>query len=334
MRGYRSGGPVRRFQGGGLAQVSAPRGGVPPWVEPAGYMEPEGYQAGGRTQPWSGAQRQQWRNAGNRPGGRARLQQAYQSYTPEQRAGYSGRVGYAPQAPQAAGRAGMMADAQRQQAALQQRAGGAGRLAGMQADQQRQRAAMGAGAPGGFNPALAAQNRAQAGQFEALRGGARPAVMPGGGQMIGGGQGLTGPWQGSPETNPMRPRGPLAPGGRPLQLPGRGGPGRWTPQQRTQWGGAGAAERGAMADQYGRSQALRNRPGGGGGIMGGARVPPNMRGFLQKQRMMNRPPSNVGGGVNRVGQQDQQGGLSRAMQRGTGRRPMSRRGGFPGGGMR
>jgi hypothetical protein len=63
-------------------------------------------------------------------------------------------------------------------------------------------------------------------------------------------------------------------------------------------------------------------------------VPPNQRGFLQKQRMMNRPPSNVGGGVNRVGQQDQQGALSRAMQRGTGRRPMSRRGGFPGRGVR
>jgi hypothetical protein len=73
---------------------------------------------------------------------------------------------------------------------------------------------------------------------------------------------------------------------------------------------------------------------GGGGITGGARVPPNLAGSLQKQRMMNRPPSNVGGGVNRVGQQDQQGAMSRAMQRGTGRRPMSRRGGFPGRGMR
>lgn len=69
---------------------------------------------------------------------------------------------------------------------------------------------------------------------------------------------------------------------------------------------------------------------GGGGIPGGARVPPNIRGHLQKQRMMNRPPANVGGGVNRVGQQDQQGGLARALQRGTGRPPMSRRAGFPG----
>ncbi len=134
----------------------------------------------------------------------------------------------------------------------------------------------------------------QAGQQALQQRGARPAVMPGGGQMVGGSRGLTGPWQGDPANNPMRPRGPLAPGGGPLQLPGRGG----------------------------------------GGIPGGARVPPNLQGFLQKQRMMNRPPSNVGGGVNRVGQQDQQGALSRAMQRGTGRRPMSRRGGFPGRGMR
>ena len=322
MRGYRGGGPVRRYQGGGLAQVSAPRGGVPPWVEPAGYMEPEGYQAGGTASlfggrppqsvasqgpgagRWSGAQQQQWRNAGNRPGGRARLQKAYQSYTPEQRAGYSGRVGYAPQAPQQAAQAGMMGDAQRQQAALQQRAG----MAGAQADYQQ---------------GLAAQR------------GARPAVMPGGGQMVGGGQGLTGPWQGDPANNPMRPRGPLAPGGRPLQLPGRGGPGRWTPQQQQAWRGArgNPALRSAMGQQNQQRQALGRQPGGGG-IMGGAKVPPNMRGMLQKQRMMNRPPSNVGGGVNRVGQQDQQGALSRAMQRGTGRRPMSRRGGFPGGGMR
>lgn len=72
-------------------------------------------------------------------------------------------------------------------------------------------------------------------------------------------------------------------------------------------------------------------PSGGGGIPGGPRVPPNMRGYLQRQRMMNRPPANVGGGANRVGMQDQQGGLARALQRGTGRPPMSRRTAFPGG---
>ena len=69
-------------------------------------------------------------------------------------------------------------------------------------------------------------------------------------------------------------------------------------------------------------------PQGGAGPVGGPKIAPNMRGYLQKQRMMNRPPANVGGGVNRVGQQDQQGGLARALQRGTGRPPMSRRGGF------
>ena len=72
-------------------------------------------------------------------------------------------------------------------------------------------------------------------------------------------------------------------------------------------------------------------PSGGGGIPGGPRVPPNRRGYLQRQRMMNRPPANVGGGANRVGMQDQQGGLARALQRGTGRPPMSRRTAFPGG---
>ncbi len=69
--------------------------------------------------------------------------------------------------------------------------------------------------------------------------------------------------------------------------------------------------------------------GPGGSLRGGPRVPPNMRGYLQKQRMMNRPPSGpVGGGGNRIGMADQQGALSRAMQRGTGRPPMSRRMGF------
>ena len=68
--------------------------------------------------------------------------------------------------------------------------------------------------------------------------------------------------------------------------------------------------------------------------MGGARVPPNLRGYLQNMRMMNRPrraipgPAGAGGAPNRVGQSDQQGGLARALQRGTGRPPMSRRQGF------
>jgi hypothetical protein len=70
-------------------------------------------------------------------------------------------------------------------------------------------------------------------------------------------------------------------------------------------------------------------PSPGGGIPGGPRVPPNMQGYLQRMRMMNRPPSGpVGGGANRVGMQDQQGALARALQRGTGRPPMSRRAAF------
>lgn len=80
-------------------------------------------------------------------------------------------------------------------------------------------------------------------------------------------------------------------------------------------------------------------PGGGAttepvGPMGGARVPPNLRGFLQRRMMENRPrrgipgPAGAGGAPNRVGQSDQQGGLARALQRGTGRPPMSRRQGF------
>jgi len=127
----------------------------------------------------------------------------------------------------------------------------------------------------------------------------------------------------------LRPGGPGRPympgrgfpGGPPLQRPG--GPNPYMPG-----GPGGAADVGG-----GMMSAVRNaaqQRAGAGGVPGGPSVPPNMRGYLQRQRMMNRPPANVGGGVNRVGQQDQQGGLARALQRGTGRRPMSRRGGFPG----
>lgn len=68
---------------------------------------------------------------------------------------------------------------------------------------------------------------------------------------------------------------------------------------------------------------------GGEGIPGGPRVPPNLRGFLQKQRMMNRP-GGMGQQRKQVGMGDQQGGLSRAMQTQTGRPPISRRAAFPG----
>lgn len=189
-------------------------------------------------------------------------------------------------------------------------------LAGMQADYQRGLAArQGAPAGGGLAAAVRrnlSQQAAQQRQALTNRAPAAGGFMGRVRQMadaqrqraaLAGGQGLTAPWQGPPETNPMRPRGPLAPGGGPLQLPGRR-QAPWMPR---------------IMD-----------PSEGGGIPGGPRVPPNMRGYLQKMRMMNRPPANVGGGVNRVGQQDQQGAQARALQRGTGRRPMSRRGGFPG----
>lgn len=74
--------------------------------------------------------------------------------------------------------------------------------------------------------------------------------------------------------------------------------------------------------------------GGQPGPMGGPRIPPNLRGYLQREMMMNRPrrgipgPAGAGGAPNRVGQGDQRGALARAMQRGTGRAPMSRRQGF------
>ncbi len=75
-------------------------------------------------------------------------------------------------------------------------------------------------------------------------------------------------------------------------------------------------------------------PGKEIGMTGGPMIPPNFRGMMQRNRMMNRPrrgipgPAGAGGAPNRVGQSDQQGGLSRALQRGTGRPPMSRRQGF------
>jgi hypothetical protein len=75
-------------------------------------------------------------------------------------------------------------------------------------------------------------------------------------------------------------------------------------------------------------------PSDGGGMPGGPMIPPNLRGHMQRQRMMNRPrrgipgPAGAGGPPNRVGMSDQQGGLARALQKGTGRPPMSRRSAF------
>jgi len=128
------------------------------------------------------------------------------------------------------------------------------------------------------------------------------------------------------------PRGPMAPGGGPIQIgKPRPGPGTFPPS-----GGGGIPpwkSRRRIAPPPGKfpggSGPIYGGPGESGPMIpGGPRVPPNLQGYLQKMRMQNRPPANVGGGANRVGMQDQQGGMARALQRGTGRPPMSRRSAF------
>ena len=206
------------------------------------------------------------------------------------------------------------------------------------------------GAPrgGGFNPRqggalaqLMQRRQAQGGtrpggrgrimdRFSQARRG--PGPDPHQGRVGPGGVGLS-PYE---EMENMRrgPRGPLAPGGGrgPIQIPGDGGPfGGGSPPYMPEV--IDYNRPGPVPPRLGGAGKPRPGPGmmppggdeGGGGIPGGPRVPPNQRGYLQRQRMMNRPPANVGGGANRVGMQDQQGGLARALQRGTGRPPMSRR---------
>ena len=110
--------------------------------------------------------------------------------------------------------------------------------------------------------------------------------------------------------------------------PGKLGPGTFPPRMvpPSPPGGGGYGRPGGVPGTIGGYGGYQ---GGGEGIPGGPRVPPNLRGYLQRQRMMNRPPRGpVSGGGNRVGMADQQGALSRALQRGTGRPPMSRRMGF------
>jgi hypothetical protein len=126
--------------------------------------------------------------------------------------------------------------------------------------------------------------------------------------------------------------------------PGMGRGSRMQAMMRQRMGGQrGMPQRGPMK-QLGGPQPRpgmggRVQPGGPGGMPGGrpemispgdARMPGGrampLRGFQQKQAMQRR--GNLGG--NRVGPADQQGGLSRAMQKQTGRPPISRRMGFPG----
>lgn len=110
--------------------------------------------------------------------------------------------------------------------------------------------------------------------------------------------------------------------------------------QRQRMGGQrGMPQRGPMKSLGRPGMGGRVQPGGPGGMPGGrpemlnpddARMPGGrampLRGFQQKQAMQRR--GNLGG--NRVGAADQQGGLARAMQKQTGRPPISRRMGFPG----
>ncbi len=169
----------------------------------------------------------------------------------------------------------------------------------------------------------------------------QPAVQP----PMGGGMGIqAGPLP--PGMGPGSGGGPMAPGGSPLDMSGqmgqlrqamgqRGamgpgqqpGGGRQMAQQRAQQ--AMGRFRGAPPQ---RPQAMGQPPGGGagggGGMPGGPRVPPNLRGTLQRQQMDNRPAPGPGGG--RIGGGDQRGAMARARQSQTGRQPISRRSAFPG----
>ena len=319
------------YQTGGLA-IAAPRGGVPPWIEPTG--EPvQGYQFGGgarRGMPYRGVPPQRGmmrRGAGGDPramAGRMRGMAGRQRGMMQ-----PGRA-----APQRGGLAAMM-QARQQQAGAQP--GGGGILARIREAQQQQ-----AGGAGGITPGGPGYDPGGPGTW-AGRGGIPGGGMPGGnryppgynneagiaqgpieglppmrspGDVIyddftpGGGGGIHGRGR---DYDPTGGRGTIPPwkrppGGRIAPPPGK------FPRQPVQPGGPGGPFPGGRP------------PGGGFPIQGGARVPPNMRGYLQKMRMQNRPPSGpVGGGGNRVGMADQQGALARAMQKGTGRAPTSRR---------
>ena len=238
---------------------------------------------------------------------------------------------------------------QAQQAQQAQAGGGGGGILARirEAQQQQQQQAGGAQPGGGILARIRAAQQAQ----QAQAGGA----PGGGGQVLGDFGGTMGPdvisdYWGPPggPGDPRTPRGPLAPGGGPFQ-PGREGnpnvgrpgydpigdmgpitgPGRRPWKQRNRIAPPPGKEPGGGMMYPGGSRTFDERTGGGG-IPGGPRVPPNLQGYLQKMRMQNRPPSGPvgGGGGNRVGMADQQGAYARALQRGTGRPPMSRRSGF------
>ena len=154
--------------------------------------------------------------------------------------------------------------------------------------------------------------------------------------------GMSGPPQVGPGTFPPgkgpRPMVPPSPpggfpgGGDPRAMPPQGGGGMMARMMQQAQAQRGAMPGGGRMDPRGVPVPRGMPPDAGGpGPRGGPQMPPNMRGMLQKMRMSNRPrrgfsgPAGAGGPPNRVGMADQQGGLARALQKGTGRPPMSRR---------
>ena len=274
------------YQLGGLA-MAAPAGGVPPWIQPTGAGP------GGMLPPGYAEEPQGYQFGGMASQFRGmRNRMPYRGVPPQ-------RGGIQRGAPPGGGR-GFLNRFRQQRG--QQLGGGppqGGGLAAMmrQAQQQRGQMPRGGVMGGQYDP----------GGSRSLPPGGIPNDFPGGEEILN---------LPPPDPNATvydrdwdpRSRGPMAPGGGPLQIPGGGNlpPYKQLPRQ--------------------RRQVPPSPPGGPGSVIGGPRVPPNLQGYLQRQRIQNRPPSGpVGGGGNRVGMQDQQGALSRALQRGTGRPPMSRR---------
>ncbi len=330
--GYQAGGPVAF-----APRITPPSGGVPPWVGPvgsgSGYQEEQGFQVGGLAaagrMPYRGVlpQRAQLQGPtslrGRGPTPVSRYRGTMGRGTPpgfrlprrgpmgplggrrlppgiDPRAVAANPQGYAQwQAERArrgmAGRGTPRVLGQGPFAAQDTFADRLGRAQRMATGQQTYADVVAEGG-GGINPIVDPAT----GRRLMDRG---PIATPPGGSEWTPGTGFPG---GPPIPGTPRPGAPGTVVGRPL--PGGGGAPDWK-----------------------AAQMLRNRrqvPPMPGEYMGGPRVPPTQRGYLQRMRMMNRPPPMVGRGVNRVGQGDQQGALSRAMQRGTGRPPMSRRRGF------
>lgn len=348
------------YQLGGLA-IAAPAGGVPPWISPTGtgpeYMEePQGYQFGGiadRFNPPAPAAA---------PVGMA----APQAGIPNRAQQARGRLGPSRGGRFGRGRPqGGLAQVGGLPPGIDPRAVAAN-PEGYRAQVEAQRAGaqrgfQGMAARGEMGPGTSRQYRMSADEYrgatDAQRRAAEMMGGPGGGSMQGAIMAPRSPeeaeWQRrnyGPNEMDKRIMGLRRGMGRdPNPMPGGGGFGDYDPRIRTGpspnigrpgWDPIG--DMGPITGGGGGIPPWKRPPGGrrapppgkypmgderGPGIPGGPMVPPNQRGYLQRQRMMNRPPSGPvgGGGGNRVGMADQQGALSRAMQRGTGRAPPSRR---------